>query len=599
MWCPCDHLPKITVGTTIAFLLDSSDRIFRDSRGEEGRMAKKMYYDVRALCIIFLLIGLVSEARADTYFIDFVGGSDSNAGTSAAAPFKHAPGDPNASGIAGSKVIASGDTVIFKGGVAYKGRINIDWSGLNGSPITYDGNSSGTWGNGNAIVNNQNDVSLNSAFFATGARSNIIIRNFTIKDVGGYTDAELSGLGSGLCPSGLAPRNGTAIDFSSFPGSNNITIQNCLIEEIGEWHNATYSAASTIAGSGIALENTKNVIIDNVEVSRTKIGISVKAGSYGDKKIDNILIKNSNLHDHLVWGVDVAPRATGATISNIAMFNNKIHDYYHYDAANWVGCGEKPHTDGIFLRTAGIADSTWDNIIIHSNEFYNDWTIGGGTASIYLSQGASANIFNNTFVNTLHGRTIAVLYSAPSGTSPQVVRIYNNTFFNAHTAINLRNGEPNRTVYIRNNIFYDTRATGSNTSIYLEDANSDPTELNNNHYYTFNTNSYVLNRNGGYLTINQLKANYSWETNNTTGLIDPKFVDISFGLGGNSSKNNLILRSDSPCIDKGVDLGLYLQVDKLGIARPIGGGWEMGAFEFTGSMSTLKIPEQVQNVMVN
>jgi len=45
-----------------------------------------------------------------------------------------------------------GDTVKFKGGVVYAGSINITASGEQGRPITYDGNASGDWGDGPAII---------------------------------------------------------------------------------------------------------------------------------------------------------------------------------------------------------------------------------------------------------------------------------------------------------------------------------------------------------------------------------------------------------------------------------------------------------------
>ena len=552
----------------------------------------RMRWIVPFAAVIFVGI-ICSSSWATTYYVDFSTGNDANSGLSSATPFKRCPGDVNATSITSSVALAAGDRVIFKGGVSYKGQININWSGSIDNPITYDGNTSGTWGLGKAIINNENDRTINNAFYGTGIRSNIVIDGFEITNVGGYTDTELSGLGGSLCPGGLAAAGGTGINFDSVAGSSNIRIINCYIHEMGEWHNAAYSSSKTIAGTGISLQNVKNVIIDGCEITRTHTGISLKAGNYGDRSIDTVEIKKCNIHNHLVWGLDIAPRISGGIIRNLNIHHNKIHDYYEYDSTSWLGCGEKPHTDGIFLRTAGIASSVWTNINIYSNEFYNDWTTGGGTASIYVSQGPSVNINNNTFVNTLHGRTIAVMYPPATGTSPQVVRVYNNTFYNGSTAINLRDGAgTGRNVYIKNNVFYDTRVLGSNAVIYIEDSGSDPTELDSNAYFTRNTHvpPYVINRAGTLMTFNEIKT-YGWEANNTTGIADPKFVDISYGIGLNSSRNNLSLNSSSPFIDKGFPLGSYLNNDKVGIVRPYGGGWDIGAYEFTGTVtSTEKKP---------
>jgi hypothetical protein len=87
-----------------------------------------------------------------TYFIDFATGSNSNAGTSTGAPWKHCPGDTNATGTAAATSLVAGDTVILKGGVHYYGRIGLNFSGADGNRLTYDGNSAGTWGTGKAII---------------------------------------------------------------------------------------------------------------------------------------------------------------------------------------------------------------------------------------------------------------------------------------------------------------------------------------------------------------------------------------------------------------------------------------------------------------
>jgi hypothetical protein len=80
----------------------------------------------KLLIVIILLIS--SKVYADTYYIDYAAGSDTNNGLSKAAPWKHAPGMNGASG----KVLAyetahpnsqgtapAGDSFIFKGGVTW------------------------------------------------------------------------------------------------------------------------------------------------------------------------------------------------------------------------------------------------------------------------------------------------------------------------------------------------------------------------------------------------------------------------------------------------------------------------------------------------
>ena len=91
-------------------------------------------------------------AYAATYYVDFVSGKDGNDGLSQSTPFQHSPGDVNATLNAEALLLAAGDKVIFKGGVKYKGRINAAVSGSSAAPITFDGNSAGTYGTGKAII---------------------------------------------------------------------------------------------------------------------------------------------------------------------------------------------------------------------------------------------------------------------------------------------------------------------------------------------------------------------------------------------------------------------------------------------------------------
>lgn len=101
------------------------------------------------VCVV--AVGLVNSgiAWATTYYVDYSSGSDGNTGTSMTSAWKHAPGDPSATGNAGAKVLAAGDVVQFKGGVKYRGVISLTRSGAATQPIVYKGDG---WGSGPAIM---------------------------------------------------------------------------------------------------------------------------------------------------------------------------------------------------------------------------------------------------------------------------------------------------------------------------------------------------------------------------------------------------------------------------------------------------------------
>ena len=86
------------------------------------------------------------------YHVDYEAGDDANDGLSTDAPLRHAPGDASAAGRAAEVELEPGDVVRFKGGVAYRGTIEVPASGRAGAPIVYDGNTDGAWGEGPAIL---------------------------------------------------------------------------------------------------------------------------------------------------------------------------------------------------------------------------------------------------------------------------------------------------------------------------------------------------------------------------------------------------------------------------------------------------------------
>jgi len=87
-----------------------------------------------------------------TYYVNFDQGSNLDDGKTKATAWKHSPGDENATDVPAAVTLQSGDIIVFKGGVRYRGSIVAKWSGKAGAPIIYDGNSQGSFGTGRAII---------------------------------------------------------------------------------------------------------------------------------------------------------------------------------------------------------------------------------------------------------------------------------------------------------------------------------------------------------------------------------------------------------------------------------------------------------------
>ncbi|MEX0745141.1 MAG: carbohydrate-binding protein [Phycisphaeraceae bacterium] len=107
---------------------------------------------LNGLVVAVVCLSTSTTMAGTTWYVDYEGGSDTAAGTAPDAAFKHAPGDPAARGSAARATLSAGDTVRFKGGVTYRGAIEVKWSGRADEPIVYDGNTAGHFGEGPAVL---------------------------------------------------------------------------------------------------------------------------------------------------------------------------------------------------------------------------------------------------------------------------------------------------------------------------------------------------------------------------------------------------------------------------------------------------------------
>ncbi|MBN2709442.1 MAG: right-handed parallel beta-helix repeat-containing protein [Calditrichaceae bacterium] len=101
------------------------------------------------LLIALLATGFYVPLSAQTYYVDYEAGSDSSDGLSANTAWKHCPGDENAVSTPSAVQLEPGATVLFKGGVIYRGSITMKFSGDSLAPIIYKGDG---WGDEKAIL---------------------------------------------------------------------------------------------------------------------------------------------------------------------------------------------------------------------------------------------------------------------------------------------------------------------------------------------------------------------------------------------------------------------------------------------------------------
>lgn len=98
---------------------------------------------------------LCTMTIASTYYVDYLNGDNSSTGLTKARAWKHSPGDPNAFGNPSSVSLKAGDTVIFKGGIPYRGSIKLNLKGFKGKEIVFAGD---LWNQHRAIIDGSDSL---------------------------------------------------------------------------------------------------------------------------------------------------------------------------------------------------------------------------------------------------------------------------------------------------------------------------------------------------------------------------------------------------------------------------------------------------------
>ena len=348
----------------------------------------------------FLLFAVCAvSCYAKSVYVDFEAGDDAHKGMSPGTAWKHCPGDTAASGLARARLLGAGDTVFFKGGAVYRGSIALRWSGGAGGAVVYDGNSSGAWGRGTAILDGEN--ARYYGFFSDERNiSNVVIDDFEIRNLN-YNAAAPWASGRGIF-----------ID-----GGRWVTVSRCFVHDVGYWEN---DGSLMPSGCGIVFRKPTSCSALGCEV--TKAG---GAGIWFDGAQD-CRIAGNRIHHYVNWGIDLSGGDRLCTRNTIC--DNTIYDLYLYDNGFWKGKDGPPHQDFIFIRM-GTGLHPVRNVV-ERNLLYNNYafTDFGGTAMVFLSYADSTLIRNNVLINA-HSFCTAFFGWTSTGT-----KFYNNTVFCPRTS---------------------------------------------------------------------------------------------------------------------------------------------------------------------
>jgi uncharacterized repeat protein (TIGR02543 family) len=433
-------------------------------------------------------------------------------------------------------------------------------SGTSGSPITLYFQSgavlaSPEWpadGSGGAIDLGSNSyVTVNGNGGANGMTEGVI-------------EATSNGDSGAKCLSGSCTSHGDSNGVEANDGAKNVTIEGLTISDM-------YVTAPGVPNGGGATciyehGNVSNWTITGNTMHDMGWCISLQ---YDSGVTSNLTISNNQIYniDH---GIALGGPSAGATLTNVNIYGNNIHDF-----SNWDTSADIWHHDGIHIW--GYNDDGSDaisNVNIYDNKFGG--SVGQNvTADIFIERNGgntkNVSIYNNTLIDTGNGAdNDGLLTTGQDGG----YKIYNNTIDctspgNQDVGIGTSNSP---SVTIINNI-----VSGCQLGLmYLNGGSVVSGGIHNNLYAAGVGNCsqggndcFDYGSSGWYGLFSTWQsqtgdANSTYATSaNLSSLGVPQSGSGAIGTGANLTS-----------------LGIAtLDSDINGTARPASGAWDMGAYE--------------------
>ena len=514
-------------------------------------MSIKIMGTIRASLALLSAL-LCWPAVAATYYVDFVNGSDANAGTSTSAPWQHCPGDPKATGVVPSTVPPN-SLVLFNGGITYTlaagEYINVP-AASSGTGNNYTIYRSGDranpqWGTTPAFINGSSATTAIGLITLATAVNNVMVDGLALANQTNNNDY------------------GALIATSGTSGGN-IIIQNCILT------NGAGCGIYIQGGNGNGPPNPTSFCVSNCLIQYFNYhGIFFRYG------IDQAAITNCSIH---FSGSPIYPGTYAG--DNICLYCgtlSQMHNIYidgnDLGTTPTKGCllAETPVT-GLYLRgnychgtnnaAAWIFNGYLTNIVCYNNVYNITIYPGDGIYRFETDWGANQvngfQVYNDTVVSSLANGAI---FNFSKGNSTSNTMFYN---------VDIRNCIINDTGYNEGCIMIAKNAAGTglvlDTNTFTCDYNVWNGFCNQNRYFSWGLTNDVCN-------FPKWQAFTGQDVHSSTNI--PSYVSSAGGdwhLAG----------SDKVALRRGSNLSGYLQADKDGIVRPPpAGSWCIGAYEYS------------------
>jgi hypothetical protein len=169
------------------------------------------------------------------------------------------------------------------------------------------------------------------------------------------------------------------------------------------------------------------------------------------------------------------------------------------------------------------------------------------------------------------------------------IHFYNNIVVGSGTE-GLRVNDPQGTVYIQNNTFYNN----GTSQVYLQRAGTGRVTLQDNILYAGTDQAYYTFESGG-ATPTSFNASHNLVYNaGDCPVWDAGCINANPLFAGSASMD-FRLQAPSPAINAGIDTGIGL--DYAGVSRPQGGAYDIGAHEYITS-TTMSLTPRVYMPLV-
>lgn len=560
-------------------------------------MRNYIFYNKITFSAICALIAICTSSVcwSTTYYVDAAGGNDSNAGTATNSAWR------TISKI-NTSTFSAGDSILFKRGETWREQLKVPSSGSVGNPITF-----GSYGSGNkpAIYGSEtisNWKSEGNSVFSTNLTwvSNQIFQNEKLLLKVASKDALVFGSWY------QDPSNMTLYIFTT-NGNNpseyiieSSKIKNAIFIYKNNFLNINNLSISKTNGDAVYIAYSSNIVINSCDVSNTfGIGILLENSSSQNKITNNnvsfshystgnyqfyasngitarynsnendinsneiysnygsgVFIENSsnntvrinNIHENGAGGIDInATESHGNLILNNTVFKN----------------GSVSTTDqGISFFNSGINNIVRGNIVSGQQGGPDD---GGGIA-IDTTKNKVIVENNISYRNSGHG---FIIWNSPQG----IFR--NNTSYNNSKNGFFIGGTESSGSQVTNNISSENFL--NQISFQPDAVSAGGYTLSHNDFFKNGIDKVILFNDKMY-SANEFKTLFP---GSNLFQFDPIFI---------SPVTNFNLSPQSPCIDKGIDVGLPFS----------GSSPDLGALEYVPSPSSPpKSPAPPSNIKIN